>query len=134
MLVLAFQIVLWSGMQLTTMSISETLVYVALFKFFYPILLCYGMKMVVFSALTPLVGRQEGHPACKKTEWSGAGVVICLELGADLHMAQLMQLPLTISCFSKIHIGFAFLVPTHPGSPGKIAIKCVCVRACVGGV
>jgi len=32
-----------------------------------------------FSALTLLVGRQEGHPACKKTEWWGAGVVICLE-------------------------------------------------------
>jgi len=42
-----------------------------------------------FSALTLLVGRQEGHPACKKTERWGAGVVICLEQGADLHMAQL---------------------------------------------
>jgi len=44
-----------------------------------------------FSALTPLVGRQEEHPACKKTEWWVAGVVICLERGADLHTAQLMQ-------------------------------------------
>ena len=51
-----------------------------------------------FSALSLLVGRQEGHPACKKTEWWGAGVVICLDRGADLHMAQLMQLPLTVSC------------------------------------
>jgi len=40
-----------------------------------------------FSALTLLVGRQEGHPACKKTEWWGAGMVICLVRGADLHMA-----------------------------------------------
>jgi len=48
-------------------------------------------------ALTLLVGRQEGHPACKKTEWWGAGMVICLERGADLHMAQLMPLPLTVS-------------------------------------
>jgi len=40
-----------------------------------------------------LVGRQEGHPACKKTERWGAGMVICLERGADLHMAQLMPLP-----------------------------------------
>jgi len=40
-----------------------------------------------FSALTLLVGQQEGHPACKKTEWWGAGMVICLELGADLHMS-----------------------------------------------
>jgi len=46
-------------------------------------------------------------------------MVICLELGADLHMAQLMPLPLTVSFFSKIQIGFAFLVPAHPGSPGK---------------
>ena len=46
-------------------------------------------------------------------------MVICLEQGADLHMAQLMQLPLTVSCFSKLQIGFTFLVPAHPGSPGK---------------
>ena len=55
-----------------------------------------------FSALMLLVGQQEGHPACKKTEWWGAGTVICLERGADLHMAQLMPLSLTVSCFSKI--------------------------------
>jgi len=85
--------------------------------------------VLAFSALTLLVGWQEGHPACKKTEWWGAGVVICLERGADLHMAQLM--PLTISCFSKILIGFTFLVPAHLGSPGKRAVKWVCVCACV---
>ena len=50
------------------------------------------------------VGWQEGHPACKKTEWWGTGVVICLEQGADLHIAQLMPLPLAVSCFSKIQI------------------------------
>jgi len=54
-------------------------------------------------------------------------VVICLERGADLHMAQLMPLPLTASCFSKIQIGFTFLVPAHPGSPGQRAFKRVCV-------
>ena len=71
-----------------------------------------------------LVGRQEGHTACKKTEWWGAGyLVICLERGADLHMAQLMPLPLTVSCFSKIQIGSTFLVPAHLGSPGQRAIK-----------
>ena len=64
-------------------------------------------------------------------EWWGAGVVICLERGADLHMAQLMPLPLTVSCSSKIQIGFAFLVPAHPGSPGKRAVKWVCVCVCV---
>jgi len=81
--------------------------------------------------LTLLVGQQEGHPACKKTEWWGAGMVICLELGADLHMAQLMPLPLTISCFSKIQIGFTFLVPAYPGSLGKRAVKWVCVWCAV---
>jgi len=57
--------------------------------------------VLAFSALTLLVGREEGHPACKKQRWD-AGVVVCLERGADLHMAQLMPLPLTVSCFSKI--------------------------------
>ena len=60
-------------------------------------------------------------------------MVICLEQGADLHTAQLMPLPLTVSCFSKIQIGFTFLVAAHPGSPGKRAVKraCVCVCVCV---
>ena len=59
-------------------------------------------------------------------------MVICLERGADLHMAQLMPLPLTVSCFSKIQIGFTFLVLAHPGSPGQRAAKrvCVCVFLC----
>jgi len=56
-------------------------------------------------------------------------VVICLERGADLHMAQLMPLPLTVSRFSKIQIGFTFLVPAHLGSPGQRAVKRVCVCA-----
>jgi len=73
------------------------------------------------------LGGQEGHPACKKTEWWGAGVVICLERGADLHVAQLIPLLFTVSCFSKIQIGFTFLVPTHPGSHGKRAVKWVYV-------
>ena len=42
-------------------------------------------------------------------------MVICLERGADLHMAQLMPLPLTVSCFNKIQIGFTFLVSAHLG-------------------
>jgi len=84
-----------------------------------------------FSALTLLVGRQEGHAACKTLEWWGTGVVSCLERGADLHTAQPMPLPLTVCCFSKIQIGFTFLVPAHPGSPGKRAVKLVCVCVCV---
>ena len=58
-------------------------------------------------------------------------MVVCLEQGASLHMAQLMPLPLTVSCFSKIHIGFTFLVPADLGSPGKRAVKRVCVCVCV---
>jgi len=88
-------------------------------------------KFRTFSALTLLVGRHEGHPACKKIEWWGAGMDICLELGADLHMPQLMPLPLTVSCFSNIQTGFAFLVPADPCSPRKRAIKWMCVCVCV---
>jgi len=78
-----------------------------------------------FSALTRLVGRQEGHPACKKHEWWGTGMVICLERDADLHMAQLMPLPLTVSCFSKIQIGFYLSGTSSLGSPRKRAVKLV---------
>jgi len=80
-----------------------------------------------FSALTLLVGRQEGHPAYKKTWAVGYWHGICLERGADLHTAQRMPLPLTVSCFSKIQIGFTFLVPAHLGSPGQRAVKWLCV-------
>jgi len=68
-----------------------------------------------------------------KTEWWGAGVAVCLEQGADLHMAELMPLPLTVSCFSKIQIGFTLLVPALLGSVGKMAIKrvSVCVYGCL---
>jgi len=55
-------------------------------------------------------------------------MVICLERDADLHMPQLMPLPLTVSCFSKIQI--TFLVLAHLGSPGKRAVKRVCVSVC----
>ena len=54
-------------------------------------------------------------------------MVICLELGADLHMAQLMLLPLTVSCFSKIQIGFPFVVPAHLGNPGCSSLRLVSV-------
>ena len=55
-------------------------------------------------------------------------MVVCLELGADLHMAQLMPLPLTVSCFSKIHIGFTFLVLAHRVVPEKgLLNRYVCV-------
>ena len=75
-----------------------------------------------------LGGRKGIRPV--KTEWWVAGVVICLERGADLHMAQLMLLPLIVSCFSKIQIGFTFLRLADLGSPGKGPLNgcaCVCV-------
>ena len=60
-------------------------------------------------------------------------MVICLEQCADMHMAQLMPLPLTVSCFSKIQIGFTFLVLAHTGSPRRRAVKQVhvCMSKCV---
>ena len=76
-------------------------------------------KTIAFSALTLLVGRQDGHPACKKLS---GGVQAWLSVWSEVQtwpMAQLMPLPLTVSCFSKIQIGFTFLVPAHLGSPGK---------------
>ena len=87
------------------------------------------LNIVLFRfMLLPLVlwrcwlgGRKGIRPV--KTEWWAAGVVICLELGADVHMAQLMPQPLTVSCSSKIQIGFTFLVPAYPGCPGKEAAK-----------
>jgi len=87
--------------------------------------LCLKHCLQCFDAVGWAAGR-----AGTKTEWWVAGVVVCLERGADLHVAQLMPLPLTVSCFSKIKIDFTFLVPAHLGSPGQRAVKRVhvCVR------
>ena len=74
-----------------------------------------------------LGGRKGIRPV--KPEWWGAGMVICLERGSDLHTAQLMPLPLTVSCFNEIQIGFTFLVTAHPCSPGQKAVKRV--RVCI---
>jgi len=90
-----------------------------------------GIKSA-FSALMLLVGQQEGHPACKKTERWGAGMVICLERGANLRSAQLMPLSHTVSCFSKILIGLTFLVPARPVSHGQRAVKWVFVCVWLG--
>ena len=77
------------------------------------VLLLFFLFYSALSALTLLVGWQEGHLACKKL----SGEVL----------AWLMPLPLTVSSFSKIQIGFPFLVPAHLGSPGQRAVKWVCV-------
>jgi len=63
-----------------------------------------------------MVGQQERHPACKKLS---GGVLAWLSVWNEVHTAQLMPLPFTDSCFSKIQIGFTFLVLAHPGNRGK---------------
>ena len=75
------------------------------------------------------LGGRKGIRPVKNFEWWGAGVIICLERDADMHMAQMMPLPLTVSCFSKIQIGFTFLVPAHLGSlvPEKGPLNGVCI-------
>jgi len=83
--------------------------------------------IIAFSALTLLVGRQEGYPACKNWVmgcWRGylSGARCSLAYGTA---------GATVSCFVKIQIDLTFLVPAYPGSPGKRAIKCVCVCVCV---
>ena len=84
-------------------------------------------------------GRKGIRPV--KTEWWGAGMVICLKQGADLHTAQRMPLPLTVSCFSKIQIGFlpfwyrlTWIVPEKGPLNGCVRVRArarACVRACV---
>ena len=81
-----------------------------------------------FSALTLLVGRQEGHPACKKL--SGELLVwlsYWSEVQTCIIMARLMPLPLTVSRFSKIEIGFTYLIPAHLGIVPKKGPLNVCV-------
>jgi len=63
--------------------------------------------------------RQEGYLACKKTDCWDAGVVISLGRGADLHMVQLMPLPLTVSCCSKSRLVLpSWFYLSCAGSPG----------------
>jgi len=72
-----------------------------------------------------LVWRQEGHPVCK-TELSG-GVLAWLFVWGEVQicMSQLMTLPPTVCCFSKIQIGYTFLAMARLGSPGQRAIELV---------
>jgi len=87
---------------------------------------CMYVKILPTVLWSCWLGGRKGIQPVKTEQW-GAGMVICLEWGADLHMPQLMPLPLTVSCFSKIQIGFTLLVPAYPGSPGQRAVKRVCV-------
>jgi len=92
----------------------------------------YCLLLIAFSALTLLVGWQEGHPACKKLS---GGVLAWLSVWSKAR-CRLAYGPADatathISCFSKIQNGFTFLVPAHLGSPRKRAVKRVCVCVCV---
>ena len=86
------------------------------------------MGVLAFSALTLLIGRQEGHPACKKSRVVGCWCGCLSEARCRLAYG---PADATVSCFSKIQSGFTFLVPADLGSPGKKAVKRVCVCACV---
>jgi len=92
---------------------------------------------VAFSALKLLVGHQEEHPACKNWVmrcWCGyLSGARCRLFAYGPTDATASQNPV-ISCPILIQTGFTFLVPAHPGSPRKRAVKCVCVRACVRAV
>ena len=108
-------------------------VWCTLVVFNFWVVLCLLSLPAVTSVLMPSVlwrcwldGRKGIRPLKKLVV--GTGMVICLERDADLHMAQLMPLPLTVSFFSKIQIGLNFLVRAHLGSPGKRAIRRVCVN------
>ena len=83
-------------------------------------------QIFAFSALTLLVGRQEGHPACKKTERWGLGVVICLERGADLHTLSSVKSRLVLPFWYRL----TRVVPDK-GPLNVCVCVCVCVRACV---
>jgi len=96
---------------------------------------CYIMCVLcvlynAFSALTLLVGQQEGHLACKKTEWWGASMVICLGQCAYLHMAQLIPLPLTVSCSSKSRLVLPFWYWLPRLVMDKMAVKRVLLARC----
>jgi len=92
--------------------------------------LCVYMSPYAFSALTLLVGWQEGHLACRKLEWWCTGMVMFLERDADLHMAQLMPLPLTVSAV-KSRFVLPFWYRLTWVVPRKRAVKLVCVCVCV---
>ena len=74
--------------------------------FYFSVLSCFHCVYSAFCVVCLLGGNKGIRPV--KTKWWGAGMVICLEWGADLHTAQLMPLPLTASCFSKIQMVLPF--------------------------
>ena len=84
----------------------------------YNVWMMLGCSIQCFDAVSWATGRAS---SLLKTEWWGAGVIICLDWSEvqTNNMAQLMPLPLTVSCFSKIQIAFSFLVPAYRVVPDK---------------
>jgi len=78
--------------------------------------------VTAFSALTLLVGRQEGHPACK-TEWWDTGVAICLEWSADLFACGPADATATPSSLAPEKSRMVYLSGASPGCRGKKAVK-----------
>jgi len=80
-----------------------------------------------FDAVGWAAGRASG---LYKTEWWGTGMVICLEQGADLHMAQLMPLPLTVSLAPvkfRLVLPFWYQLTRVVREKGPLNV-CVCTR------
>jgi len=84
-------------------------------------------SLCAFSALTLLVGQQEGHPACKKLS---GGVLAWLSVWSEVQTCIWSS---RFHCHSlslasvKSRLVFPFLVPAYLGSPGERAVKRVCV-------
>ena len=92
-----------------------------------PSLVCNLFSLVLWRCC---LGGRKGIWPVKNMEWSGAGMVICLERGAnDLHMVQLMPLTPHYLLLQQNPEWFILLVLAYPGCPGKKAVKrlCVCV-------
>ena len=109
-------------------TVSDTLHgFIALYP--YSVLIC--VHLVAFSVLTLLVGRQEGHPDCKKLS---CGLLAWLSMWSEV---QTCIWPSWCHCHSpslapvKSRLAFTFLVPAHLGTPGKRAVKRVCVYVCI---
>ena len=98
-----------------------------------PTLSGFGALIDLSFSVSMMFGRREGNPACKTAEWWGVGIVICLERGADLHMVQLMPLPLTACCFSKsrLFLPFWYLHTWVVSDEGPLnGCRCCCFGLC----
>ena len=119
--------------KLSVITEHRSEVYRVIVTYFELLLLVYLLVLIMAFSAVMFVGHQEGHPACREliggVLWRYLSGVRC-----RLAMAQLMPLPLAVSCFSKVQIGFTFLLVAYPGSPGQRAVKrlyvCYCLLHC----